>query len=265
MLYVDLTKLSTVNFPSGEFLVRLDYNGRREGITFSDYFEYHRIVNRSTTLDFMKLGMVVDCIRNVFPGDPIHLDLSYIPFARQDRRTRNDESLSIKVFADILNKFKLDKVRVYDPHSDVSAALINNVEIVEQHVFAKMVAQYIKGIDTIVAPDAGAAKKAMRLAKELNLPLCQATKVRDTETGKLSGFRLLDPNGKSCLIVDDICDGGGTFICLSKLLREAGAESIYLYVTHGLFTNGIDCVAEHFDRIFTSDSFRYTHPKVQMV
>jgi ribose-phosphate pyrophosphokinase len=85
-------------------------------------------------------------------------------------------------------------------------------------------------------------------------------KKRDPETGKLDGFSIYDydpnpnSNGTELLIVDDICDGGGTFVGLAKKLREAGAKKVHLFVTHGIFSKGVPL--EGIDTIYTTDSFQ---------
>ena len=73
------------------------------------------------------------------------------------------------------------------------------------------------------------------------MPIIRADKIRDTMTGALSGFEVYadDLTGKDVVILDDLCDGGGTFIGLAKKLREKGAAKITLYVTHGMFTKGV--------------------------
>ncbi len=91
------------------------------------------------------------------------LHLPYIPYARQDRVMQPGEALSIKVFANIVNSLGFDKVIVDDPHSDVSAALLNNVRIRHQHELAASYSDVLAGRDvTIIAPDAGARKKRRR-------------------------------------------------------------------------------------------------------
>ena len=85
--------------------------------------------------------------------------------------------------------------------------------------------------------------------------MIECSKNRDVKTGKLTGFSVYtdDLNGKDCLIVDDICDGGGTFIGLAEKLKNKNSGKLYLAVSHGIFSNGftnLDC----FERIFTTDS-----------
>lgn len=85
--------------------------------------------------------------------------------------------------------------------------------------------------------------------------MCQAEKVRDFDTGKLSGFTVPDMGeAERILIADDICDGGGTFVGLLDKIRETSSAPVDLYVTHGIFSKGLQ-ILEGFDRIYTTDSF----------
>jgi ribose-phosphate pyrophosphokinase len=57
-------------------------------------------------------------------------------------------------------------------------------------------------------------------------------------------------------VIDDLCDGGGTFIGIAQELRKAGiTQPLYLYVSHGIFSKGLEVLFQHFDQIFTTNSF----------
>lgn len=192
----------------------------------------------------------------------IELKIPYFPGARQDR-SQDGEALTAKVYADIINAQGYESVCVYDPHSDVTPALLNNCATVEQYAIAnkcldraKQDILGCKEFDAIIAPDAGAQKKAAKVASALRLPLYVATKTRDTSTGQLGApVMYCESLPERVLIVDDICDGGGTFAQLAPVLKAKGAKSVSLYVTHGIFSKGLAPLAEHFDHIFTTNSF----------
>ena len=85
-----------------------------------------------------------------------------------------------------------------------------------------------------------------------------ASKSRDLATQEISDTTINgDVKGKNLLVVDDICDGGRTFIELGKVLREKQCGELSLFVTHGIFSYGIDQLLDVYDRIYTTDSF---HP-----
>ena len=99
--------------------------------------------------------------------------------------------------------------------------------------------------------------------------MVECSKSRDVKTGKLSGFKVYtdDLQGRDCIIIDDICDGGGTFMGLATALKQKNVGKLYLAVSHGIFSKGFDDLAQYFDAIFTTDSFRTIQsiPKVHQM
>ncbi|MGI5308710.1 ribose-phosphate diphosphokinase [Rheinheimera sp. WS51] len=175
----------------------------------------------------------------------IELLVPYFPGARQDRVCNPGEALSVKVYASLINSQNYSSVSVFDPHSDVTAALLNQVKVVKNHAFIQQVLtnqlqnnpllNNQSGDITLVSPDAGANKKIFELSATLGgLPIIRADKVRDVTNGKIIATEVYadDLSGKTCVIVDDICAGGRTFIELAKKLKAKGAERIVLIVSH---------------------------------
>ncbi len=191
----------------------------------------------------------------------IALDMPYIPYARQDRVCNKGESFSLKVFANLINDMNFDTVIVHDAHSTVATALINNVvEASQADIIAmdKELSNKLRsGKYVIVSPDAGAEKKALQVAQEFGCNMIRATKRRDISTGKIQEIGFIDPipEDRSFLIVDDICDGGGTFIPLAGELAKHNAKSVELYATHGIFSKGTQILLDCFDTIYTTDSY----------
>jgi ribose-phosphate pyrophosphokinase len=185
------------------------------------------------------------------------LKLAYVPYARQDRVCHEGEACSIKVFADLINSLNFDLVIVCDVHSKATLDLLNNVsEIPQVNVIGKH-EHLFTNYDYIVCPDHGARNKTIDVANTLKKPVVFASKTRDQKTGKITSSLDFDyseiPPNKSFLIVDDICDGGRTFIELEKLLRTLKPVTIDLYVTHGIFSKGLK-VFSNFGNIYTTDS-----------
>lgn len=255
-LHEDCRYAQHIDFPSGEKHIRIKELVPWNGVT---------LVYRDMSGDLMKLGMAVDICRRANVKS-IELFMPFVPYARQDRVAVDGDPFSIKVFAAFINSLELDKVTIVDPHSEVTPALINNVSIIHQHeIAAKAIIQLheITGEKiSLVAPDLGAAKKVKALQaymyKEYNAPypIIQCDKTRCPETGGITGFKILEgsPFGRHCLMVDDICDGGGTFMGLSDVIRENGSLGQSLYVTHGIFSKGIGALSHKFQSIFMSDS-----------
>ena len=247
------------NFPGGEVSITLPEEVL--GHTDIPYIIVNAQITNSDNI--LALLLVKDAIDNAFPGCDVDLSLGYIPYARQDRVCNKGEAFSSKVFANLINNMHFRMIRVVDPHSDVSVSLFNTtLRIIKQEELLSCIPalsiRLNKGVLTLVSPDAGAIKKTQGVSKAFGgIEVIQATKERDLATGKLSGFNYYgDVNGKDLLIVDDICDGGGTFIGLASKLKEGGAKSVSLFVSHGIFSKGVDVLINSgIDCVYTTDTF----------
>lgn len=245
--------IKSIKFSGGELHVTSDFKPFPEG-------QVQVGARLQSSDDIMELVMATELLRRRARfGTQFDLVIPYFPYARQDRVTDGHTSFSLKAFASIINSLKYDQVTIYDPHSDVTPALVNNVSIMEQDTIIRAhlgLFDWIKqNKPVIIAPDAGAGKKAFKVSQAFGLPLLTAEKHRDTKTGALSGVTLnVDKPNSHALIVDDICDGGGTFVPLGKILKDAGM-TVALYVTHGIFSKGFDVFKGSIDRIYTTDTF----------
>lgn len=210
---------------------------------------------------FNDLGMIcitVDALRRMGVKE-INFFIPYFPAARQDRVMIPGEPLSVKVYADIINAMALASITVFDPHSEVTPALLNNCITISNHEFIKQVIAKIGTDVKLISPDGGALKKIYKVSEFLGgAEVVECSKSRDVKTGKLSGFKVYadDLGGADCLIVDDICDGGGTFIGLAEALKEKNGGKLYLAISHGIFSKGFDDLAKYFEQIFTTDSIK---------
>ena len=148
-----------------------------------------------------------------------------------------------------------------DPHSAVMPALVNRLTIAPLSLVVPPMIRF-KGktmVKGIIAPDAGAVKRAEEFAAAIGFTgdIVQVTKRRDPQTGKLSGFAYhgpkLDPNA-DYLIVDDICDGGGTFKGVATA-TGLPPHALSLWVTHGIFSRGASDLSDYIGRmIYSTDS-----------
>lgn len=212
--------------------------------------------------DLINLLLLNDAIRHQFGKLRVDLTISYFPYGRQDRRANYGDPHSLKVISGLINSCGFDTVYVVDPHSDVIEAVLDEVQVITVDSIIRNAAMLSRDLfvnyDALVSPDAGALKKAMKIAKVLGLPIIKADKVRDTVDGKLTGFEVHsshDIAGQRLLIVDDICDGGGTFNGVANILRDKGVDSIDLYVTHGMFTKGLDALRVNFTKVICYNYF----------
>lgn len=228
------TQAELKKFAGGECHVRL----------LNNYSEQDKVLIQTrlnTSDDIMTLCLAVDALRNMFVTH-IEVFIPYIPYARQDRVMVPGEPFSIKVFANIINSLRLNKVVVFDAHSDVSVALINNCVLLNNH---KMVSHFIKELGlnnfTLVSPDLGAYKKIDKLAQKIAYTgqIATGIKIRDLSTGKIikSDVNCDDLKGSACVVIDDICDGGRTFIELAAALKNKNAGDLYFIASHGIFSH----------------------------
>jgi ribose-phosphate pyrophosphokinase len=213
-----------------------------------------------TSSEIIRILLVTDALRRYYPND-INLSLPYLPYARQDRACNEGDAFSLEVFANIINSQNYKTIFTIDTHSPVAAKLIRNLHVNPADQSVVSIPTYY---DYFVAPDKGAVSRVESCAALWNLRyhnnpvgIVTGTKTRDVTNGNLVYDPLVCPDltGKKCLIVDDICDGGMTFILLAKELKRKGAESIDLYVSHGIFSRGTEVLWEAgIDKIYTTDS-----------
>lgn len=191
----------------------------------------------------------------------IHLYIPYLLGARSDRQFQyGGTSYLVDVVAPIINSMNFESVTVVDVHSDVAPACINKLKIISNETLAKS-SIAISGDYVLVSPDAGALKKIYGLAKALKYEgeIIVANKHRDLVSGNITHTEVpnIDHNlNKDFVIIDDICDGGRTFIEMAKIIKARAGFSgkIYLIVTHGIFSQGLHELAKYFDGIHTTNS-----------
>lgn len=219
--------------------------------------------------DLIALANVVDAVERQYPNAGIELHLPYLPYSRQDRAVKPGEANSLKVIGKMINGMGFRFVVVYDAHSSVADVAINNLIVIDQfEVFGTIYPSFRKVY--IVAPDEGARKKCEYFASRVGAAGV-ITCAKDRVDGKVVGMRVLDnvPDHANLLVLDDLCDGGRTFIEVSKALDATNFKigTIDLAVTHGLFTKGVDVVAQQFDTIYTTDSINTdkSHHKVKVI
>jgi ribose-phosphate pyrophosphokinase len=256
-------------FPGGESRVRIIDADTRLRLHNPAYFKIEMRFEGND--DLINLALLVDAIRR-FPRMSIHsisLDMPYLPYARQDRVCNKGESLSVKVVADIINSLKFDVVHVKDVHSAVGLAVLDNV-LERNQTYCGVGLPYYHSVDktVLVSPDAGASKKVMDFAKAHGYSdVVRAEKVRDVATGAILDTVVYSEHigSKDFLILDDICDGGRTFLELAKKLRPLTDGSIYLYVTHGIFSAGAEVFEGVIDGIYCSNLMGKAHPLIKEI
>jgi ribose-phosphate pyrophosphokinase len=175
------------------------------------------------------------------------------------------------VIAPILNLQNFSRVTVFDPHSDVLEACINNFDKITNHQLVGWALRKISPTTSfkdicLISPDAGAYKKIFDVAQEFGIKqVVTATKVRDMATGKILHTEVsnlpvrIEPDGEpfKYVIIDDICDGGRTFIEIAKAISEQQESAkLYTIVSHGIFSSGYSSLYNYFEHIYTTNSVK---------
>lgn len=241
--------LSFWTFPGGERNVRIDFLNKYSPSAVA----LIECVYKGSD-DLVDLIILVNALRQENLSN-ISLSIPYFPFARQDRVMTSGEANALQAIAQVFNMLNLKHIEISDPHSDVLEALFppGVLSITRQWEIWSLISahEYLPDIG-LVSPDTGALKKIYKLADLLNVPVVCAQKVRDVSTGKITSTTIDVSNVlslTSLYVVDDICDGGRTFIELAKAIRSQGyAGKLVLCVTHGIFSQGLE-VLGHYDTI----------------
>lgn len=233
--------------------------------------------------DLMALLMFLAAVR----GQVQHVAIPYLPYARQDRVAVPGDPIAIDVLAELLATTGVRSFATVDAHSPASVAAFAKVGASLTNApmapwLARYVAPLLARADQpvwFVAPDKGARTRTAAAATALTQPnrpigVVHCEKVRDPQTGKLQGFRVGDDSPRELgrdplvVIVDDICDGGGTFLGVANALRtHYGIGPLHLWTSHGIHSKGLDELATAFTTIGCTDSFRSgrSHPSLRLV
>ena len=257
-------KYKISQFPDGQQTIDLtDWN---------DLLRYDDAVKINSRLRTFKDLELIICataaVRNIKPNREIALYVPYFMGARSDRKfVEGGVNYLKQVICPIINSLNFVTVVVLDPHSDVLEACLNNYEKVDNHTLVK---HSLAKIDNkngardricLVSPDAGAYKKIFDVAKKFGIEnIITANKVRDMKTGKILRTEIPVLNQHDDIqyvIIDDICDGGRTFVELAKAIKDGRPTAkVHLIVTHGIFSAGFDELTQYFEGIYTTNSYR---------
>jgi ribose-phosphate pyrophosphokinase len=256
-------KYTISKFPDGQQSINID-----QAIHENDVIELS-----SRLSNFKDLELII-CANMALRNLGVRKINLYVPFflgARSDRKfTEGGINYLKDVICPIINSQKFKSVTILDAHSDVIEACIKNYKKIDN---IKLVKFALIDIDNkngarenlyLVSPDAGALKKVYNVAEHFKIEnLIIASKHRDIKTGKIIRTDVPGLTQESCrrnfVIVDDICDGGRTFLEIAKTIRSERnisifGDKIYLVVTHGIFSTGFDELKKHFDGIYCTNS-----------
>lgn len=226
--------------------------------------QFEEIAEKATIMT-LKAGSILEFTTAMYLYDalvskgasPMTLVLPYIPGARQDRvNIGGDILFTAQSVANDINARRFYEVIVLDPHSPV---VVNAIDFCVEYPLALVAEKMWKGYTGIISADKGGRDRAKQFADAIDKPLFYGGKTRDETNGRLTGFTLEPLNydgvhpGGHYLVVDDICDGGGTFIGLAEKIAEQGAYAD-LFVSHGIFSKGTRELKKHYKNVYTTDS-----------
>ncbi len=223
-----------------------------------------RIKSRMNSFKDIELIICANQILKDLGAEKVELYVPYFLGGRSDRKFSVGGTNYLKnVICPIINSQGFSKVYVVDPHSDVLEACLNNFNKFTNNSIVEYALDKLNGRSAqtmLVSPDAGALKKIYDIAKDFNIKnVVTASKVRDIESGNIIRTTLptMDLRDiEQIIIIDDICDGGRTFIELANAIKEITEIPIYLVVTHGIFSGGFEKLSDVLDGIFCTNSVK---------
>ena len=219
-----------------------------------------KVICRITSMDELFILMQVGDILNRMEVEWA-LVITYLMGMRMDRVMSFNEAFSLKIVAKTINDMHPDAVFIVEPHSDRTLKLINNSTPLMNH-FAEAAIVDKEHNYMIVFPDAG-AKLRYGEALENKVPMMTCHKKRDPATGKLSGFGIDNPEVlneypecNAFFVIDDLCDGGGTFCGIADQLKELRPDfHRTLAITHAVAARGIYKVMDYYNDLFITNSY----------
>jgi ribose-phosphate pyrophosphokinase len=247
MIYLDGKPITPTIFPDGTSQVwKIDKPGSDcASVVF--VFE-----SEAEVFHLLQLAMLLNHM-----GHSAKLHMPFLPYGRQDKPVGNDRTFSLHLFGRLLRMCEFTEVSTIDAHSNLLHYYVKLINLHPQSAIDNAISA--TGATTICYPDSGAHDRYSDAIQGEPLVL---GKVRDQSTGNITGIELVSgevrPND-SILIVDDICDGGRTFIEACKLIKSIEPTArVHLYVSHGIFSKGLDVLhSAGIEQIFTKDGKVY--------
>lgn len=250
MQVIDLTRASdnykVITFPDGELHLELT-KPIKDGIVKVCC----RITNANDLFILMQLSDILKRQSVILD----RLTIFYLMGMRCDRVFEINRPFTLKVMTDVINSFNARRVDLIEPHSFRSVRMTDNAKNVRTTIG---IANELTAGDNdmlFVAPDNGAFE---RYGENLAFAVV-CNKVRDVSTGDLLGFEaneIISVKGRDLLMIDDLCDGGGTFVGLAPKVRELEPKSLSLAVTHAVQLAGIKRVAEVYDKVYITNTYK---------
>lgn len=190
--------------------------------------------------EFIHLAQVKTYLDSL--GVKTSLNIPFLPYGRQDKEIKAGNTYALHTFAALLNSLNFQKVTSYDVHNlKVTASIIKNFSNICP---LKDFSSYITSDCLVFFPDKGAYLRYFpNISQLVTSEFSVGEKVRNQETGKITHYAIENVENikyRVVWVLDDLCDGGATFVLAANALHNAGALKVNLFVSHGLFTKGLD-------------------------
>lgn len=238
-------------FPAGEVGVKLPRIEEHEKVG---------IVLTMPTSDeiFIALNILDALASQGIQRENIDLFIPYMPYGRQDRVCHEGESFALRVFGHMLKAFPhYNNIYIKDMHSDVTQQVLSGYGVQVKHMSQSSCAMYLPKFDVLIAPDKGAADKVLKHYQVDALDTLCHTLLKTRKDGQVIYVdESYDTIRGNVCVVDDICDGGATFLSLAEMLKrtQPNITSLNLYVTHGIFSKGTDELLKLYDTIYVHNN-----------
>ena len=233
-LSLPLAKAQVRRFADMEIFVEIQENVRGQDVFIIQSTSF------PTNDHLMELLIITDALRRA-SAKRITAVIPYFGYARQDRKAGPRTPISAKLVANLITQSGVDRILTVDLHAGQIQGFF---DIPTDNLFAApLMARDIKeNLDTsnamIVSPDVGGVVRARALAKRIDAPLAIVDKRRE-RAGESEVMNIIgDVSGRSCILVDDIVDSGGTLCNAADALLANGAKEVFAYMTHGVLSGG---------------------------
>ena len=227
-----LVNSSIKKFSDGEIYIEIHENIRGNSIFIV------QSISSPANDNLMELLLCIDALKRSSAKN-ITAVIPYFGYARQDRKVVPRTSISAKMVSNLITKAGADRVVTLDLHSGQIQGFFDIPvdNLFATPIFARHIKKRIKSKNLIcVAPDVGGTARARALGKMLNVGLAIVDKRRPAP-GKAEVMNVIgNVSNKTCVLVDDIIDSGGTIVSAAKILKEKGAKDVHVYVSHGVLS-----------------------------
>ncbi len=245
-------------FPDGEVIVRTNVGAGPAVIVGRMYPNVNN--------NIVKLVLLLDVLSD-YGVSKMALVLPYLPYARQDRRFRGGEPISVKALLKMLAHYNVSHLFTVDVHKEgirdyiSSLTLVNAFPVNEYADVAKRI-----GVDAVISPDVGSLGRAAAVAHRIGVRYDYFEKHRDRDTGTIHlKVKEMDVAGMHVALIDDIASTGGTLVDACKTLKSLGAREVTAIVTHCLMVGDAwERLMRCMDRIYCTNTIQNPHASIDI-